>query len=102
MIVALLLASVATPPVPKAPYERLVSLADYPAAARAQGLTGTARVRLDVASTGRVAGCTSLASRGPPLLDATTCRLLAARARFQPARDEAGNPAPGSVEVDLP
>jgi len=102
MIVALLLAATATPPVPRAPYERLVSADDYPPAARAQGLTGTARVKLDVAPTGRVAGCTILASSGTALLDGATCRLLAARARFHPAQDEAGNPAPGAVEVELP
>jgi protein TonB len=102
MIVALLLIAASTPPVPKAPYERLVSIDDYPAAARAQGLTGTARVRLDVAPTGRVTGCTILASSGTALLDAATCRLLSSRARFEPARDGAGKPVAGAVEVELP
>jgi protein TonB len=94
-------AAVVTPPVPKAPYEGLVVPDDYPAAARAQGLTGTTRVALDVAPTGRVAACTVLASSGTAILDSATCRLLATRARFTPARDSNGAPAAASVEASL-
>jgi outer membrane biosynthesis protein TonB len=65
-------AAVVVPPQPKAAYHGLVSLDDYPTAARAQHLTGTTRVRLDVAPVGRVAACAVIASSGAAMLDAAT------------------------------
>jgi TonB family protein len=75
----------------------LFSSDDYPASAvraREQGAVG---FRLDVDKAGRVAGCTITSSSGSPALDSATCRLLAARARFTPARDRKGRPVPDSM-----
>jgi TonB family protein len=93
--------AIIVPPKPKATLQALVSVEDYPSAARAQHLTGTTRVRLDVAPTGRVAGCSVAASSGTAILDVATCRLLTTRARFTPAIDSTGNPAADSVEAEL-
>jgi TonB family protein len=90
-----------SPPLPRAPLEALVSVDDYPAAARAQGLAGTVGVVLDVAPTGRVTACRIAASSGTAILDAATCRLLVSRERFQPARDGDGMPAAGTYEGAL-
>jgi protein TonB len=96
------LAAAAAPPQPHAlPYERLVSAADYPPAARAQRLAGTTRVTLVVGENGRVTACKVVASSGTALLDAATCRILSSRARFTPARNDRGRPVPGSVEASL-
>jgi protein TonB len=88
-------------PIPRQPYERLVSREDYPAAARAQGIRGTTRVELDVAATGRITACRVAVSSGAAILDAATCRLLSSRARFAPARDGAGQAVAGTVEASL-
>jgi len=59
---------------------------DYPAAAMRNEEEGTVVVRLDVTAAGRVGGCTILSSSGSSSLDAATCRIFRARARFEPAR----------------
>ncbi|MBV9930369.1 MAG: energy transducer TonB [Alphaproteobacteria bacterium] len=100
-LLAIAAAPAVAPPVPKAAYQRLVSLDDYPAAARAQGLAGTVRFTLQVAPTGRVTACVIRASSGTALLDAATCRLLSSRARFHPARDARGRPTAGSANGQL-
>jgi protein TonB len=55
---------------------------------------GAARVgfELTIGPNGRVTGCRITASGGIAALDAATCRIMRARARFRPARDAAGNP----------
>ena len=72
--------------------QSFVSADDYPAVALKAGEQGTTRVRLNVASNGRVVRCIVTASSGSSALDSTTCRLLTARARFRPALDSAGAP----------
>lgn len=52
--------------------------------------TGTARFRLEIAASGKVAGCTITGSSGHAELDKATCDLVTRRARFEPARDGAG------------
>ena len=41
---------------------------------------------------GRAGGCTVVRSSGHAALDATTCRLIEKRFRFEPARDAQGRP----------
>jgi TonB family protein len=68
---------------------------DYPAQAlrdEAQGRTG---FRLVVGPDGRVTGCTVTSSSGSEHLDAATCRIIRARARYYPARDAKGRPIVG-------
>jgi TonB family protein len=83
------------------PLHRLITNADYPAAAIRAGEQGDVRVRLDVAPEGRVTGCTILASSRSAILDSSTCRILRARARFTPARDAAGKAVADRLETTI-
>jgi TonB family protein len=71
---------------------QLFSTDDYPAEAIQKLEEGTVAVTLRVDETGRVADCIVDQSSGSPSLDVQTCRILWARARFEPARDAKGNP----------
>jgi TonB family protein len=99
-------AAAAEPPAPPAvsasavPHG-LISQDDYPLEAIRRGEQGTVAVRLDVTPAGRVGACTVTASSGSALLDAATCRLLSARARFSPARDGAGNPVADTATTKI-
>jgi TonB family protein len=81
----------------KANLAALVSDADYPDEAIRAGAQGIVRFALDVGADGHVTGCTVEMSSGSPVLDQTTCQVMAARAQFVPARDAAGRPATDSV-----
>jgi TonB family protein len=70
---------------------------DYPAAALRAHEAGTTAFRLTIAPDGRVSDCAITASSGSSSLDSTSCRLLTARARFEPARDRKGRPTTDSV-----
>lgn len=74
---------------------------DYPASAIRAGEQGTVRFTLDISADGRVTRCSIVESSGSPLLDATTCRTLRARARFTPARDAAGNAVPDTIASSI-
>jgi periplasmic protein TonB len=74
-----------------------VSNADYPDTAIRNEEQGTTRFRLLVGPDGRVTDCAVTGSSGSSALDAATCRLMKARARFTPARDSSGNPTSDSV-----
>ena len=63
---------------------------DYPASAIASDKEGAATVALEVDETGRATACAVTSSSGSAALDDRTCALLMERARFSPARDEAG------------
>lgn len=79
------------------PLPGLVSHHDYPAAALRAGEQGNVQVRLDIGTSGRVHGCTVLQSSRSAILDSTTCRILRARARFEPARDANGKPTTDQI-----
>ena len=87
--------SVPRPPWPRVLPYRLLSSDDYPAAALRNEEEGSADFRLAVGKDGRVAGCTITGSSGSSSLDAATCRLMKARATFDPARDRRGRPVAG-------
>jgi TonB family protein len=101
---ALLLPAAAPPPAAEPPQRArsatnlatLFSDEDYPAAAIRNHEQGPVAFRLEVGADGRPAGCTVTGSSGSSILDSTTCRLLVARARFQPARDAQGKPTADS------
>lgn len=95
-------------PVPPAPSPRVVppsrafanlgayfSADDYPAAAIDAEEEGNVGFQLLIGTDGRVAQCVVTASSGSVSLDAATCRILTARARYRPARDWRGNPMQG-------
>lgn len=64
--------------------------ADYPDAAGDAGAEGTVEVWFDVGPDGRVGGCRVRKSSGNADLDATTCRLVTQRFRYEPARNARG------------
>jgi periplasmic protein TonB len=70
---------------------------DYPEGAAEAGIGGTVGVRYLVWTDGRVRECTITRSSGSAELDATTCRLIEQRFRFQPSRDERGRPVPALI-----
>lgn len=70
----------------------LISPDDYPIEAIRKGEQGEVTFRLNVGSNGRVSGCAVTKSSGSAVLDAATCRLMAVRSRFSPARDQSGKP----------
>jgi protein TonB len=94
-------AAAAGPPAAPPPPVRAQALAnlasyveggDMPAAVAAQGrLDARVHFELAIDPRGRVTACRITASGGIAALDAATCRIMRARARFRPARDAAGN-----------
>ena len=52
---------------------------------------GAVAFTVQIGADGRVTSCSVTASSGSSVLDRATCRLYAQRARFAPARDDAGN-----------
>lgn len=70
-----------------------ISDADYPAAAKAARQSGVVGFVLTVDHDGSVSDCTVTQSSGSKLLDSTTCRLIARRARFLAARNSENEPA---------
>ena len=73
---------------------------DYPHAAEEVGAGGTVRVRYTVETNGRVTGCRITQSSGNRELDATTCRLIEQRFRYDPSRDAAGRPVRSIIVAD--
>ncbi len=63
---------------------------DYPKAERRAGIEGSVTASFVVEADGRVADCRVVQSSGNENLDAITCRLIAARFRYEPARDAIG------------
>lgn len=65
---------------------------DYPPAALRTATQGRVIARVAVSPEGRATECATVATSGSELIDATTCRVVLARARFRPALDAAGRP----------
>jgi TonB family protein len=86
-------ANAATPP--KWISRQAISVDDYPAQALSEKMVGATRYEIAVSDTGAALGCTIIKSSGHDLLDRTTCDLLMKRAKFMPAKDDAGNPVAG-------
>lgn len=70
----------------------LASAMDYPKAALENKEQGTVNAWLLVGIDGRAEKCGVETSSGSTALDAQTCSLLIANARFEPARDRSGRP----------
>jgi hypothetical protein len=82
-------------PVPLVPIGKLVSGDDYTPTMIYRHLGGTVPVMLTVNTKGRVQACEPLEAAVDQELKATTCRVLARKARFKPAVDESGNAVVG-------
>lgn len=67
----------------------------YPSRAKREGIEGTVGVRVAVTPQGRGTNCQVTSSSGSKLLDEAACKGMERFARFNPARDQAGNPASG-------
>lgn len=65
---------------------------DYPRRASKARAGGTVITRFSVGTDGRASGCRVTTSSGNAELDATTCRLIEQRFRYEPARDGQGRP----------
>jgi len=101
-------APVLAPPAPAAPrYQPVAAVAkgspgdwatpdDYPSRPLREGVQGTTGFRVSVGTNGRVTGCEVTSSSGNAELDAATCKLVSARARFAPAKDGEGQPTTGA------
>ena len=70
----------------------LFSTDDYPQSAIRNEEQGTTSVKLTIGPDGRVSDCSVTGSSGSTALDSATCNILRRRARFTPAKDQAGNP----------
>jgi protein TonB len=70
---------------------QVTSGATYPPEALKQHHEGRVVVKLAIGTHGLVHGCTVTQSSGYAELDKATCDILQKRARFNPARDSAGN-----------
>ena len=83
-----------------------ISEQDYRSSWINRDLSGIAGFRLGIGADGRVDSCSITRSTGHSELDTATCALLTRRARFEPARDGAGNTTAGtfasSVEWRIP
>ncbi len=77
----------------------LFSTDDYPQSAIRNEEAGTTSVRLTVGADGRVSDCSVTGSSGSSSLDQTTCSIIRRRARFTPAKDQAGNPIADSGQT---
>lgn len=87
----------AAPARAKANLTSLFSDQDYPAEAVAAREQGIVAFTLAVGADGRVSSCTVTGSSGSTALDAATCGLISARARFTPARDAGGAPVADEI-----
>lgn len=79
--------------------EQWVLHTDYPADAIKAREAGTVGVRLGVDAAGRVSSCTVTQSAKSAALDAASCKLLVVRARFSPARGNAGKAVASTFEA---
>lgn len=69
---------------------------DYPRRELVNGDEGSVGYRLEIGTNGRVTNCELTRPSGITGLDRATCRLIAGRARFEPATDETGAKVAGS------
>lgn len=83
-----------TPPVWK---RGRLSDADYPRDIGDAGFQGSVAVKFLVWSDGRVRDCQITKSSGNATLDATTCRLIQRRFRYDPSRDAEGRAVPAWI-----
>lgn len=69
-----------------------ISSEDYPRKALSAKAEGTTSVSVTISANGLVTACTVSASSGRADLDATVCRLMSSRYRFEPGRNSNGEP----------
>ena len=80
---------------------RWVTDSDYKSSWIRREMAGVARFSLGVGTNGRVTDCRVTSSTGYDALDNATCRLIAKRARFTPAKDGNGKAVEGSYSSSI-
>jgi TonB family protein len=95
MIIAMTLAALSAMALPQASPSSWLSAEDYPGAAAEAGKSETISYTLIIGTDGIPQSCSVRKTSGNAKLDQDTCALLVKRARFTPARDDAGNPIQG-------
>lgn len=85
---------------PISPLYEIMRPDDYPAEARRLGEEGAVQMIFDITEKGRVRNCRVAVSSGSRSLDEASCQVLT-RARFKPARDEAGKPKRASGKTSI-
>ena len=91
----------ATYPVPKKELLRYLTSYDYPSSALQRGAMGAVDILLMIGTDGRPTSCTVTQSSGHQDLDEASCEVFVQRARFDPARDKAGQPMEAPYTVQL-
>lgn len=86
------------PPVPLTDAGSWIRSEDYPKGSLRRANTGITSFRVTVGIDGKVSACEVTVSSGWAALDEATCRLVAERARFTPAKDRKGRPVTGVYE----
>lgn len=75
---------------------RWITESDYKTSWINREMMGTAGFRLSIGADGQVEGCQITRSTGHTALDEATCALVTRRAKFDPARDSAGEKTAGT------
>jgi TonB family protein len=103
MMLLAIQASAAAPPraTPIGSPASWVTDADYPMEALLKQQQGMVTYQLQIDAQGRPGWCRVVQSSGSESLDAVTCALVRARARFRPARDSKGRPVPSDYQSRL-
>lgn len=78
-----------------------ISADDYPSDALRAGAEGHVKVKYEINASGRIEGCTIVASSGNTSLDRATCSALTRRGRYTPAQGVDGSSVPGSAEFSF-
>jgi len=86
---------------PRGDASRWISDRDYRTRWIREELTGIAGFTVKIDPSGRVSDCTITRSTGHDVLDGATCRLLTRRARFNPARNSAGEKVHGTYSSSV-
>ena len=73
----------------------IFSTDDYPIKAIRNEEQGTTAFRVEISRRGRVTDCVVTSSSGSEALDEATCDIVRRRAKYEPARDSAGERIPG-------
>ncbi|MEM6476021.1 MAG: energy transducer TonB [Pseudomonadota bacterium] len=74
---------------------------NYPSRALRREIEGTVGVSVTIGTNGRVSGCSVSRSSGSSILDDAACKGMRRYARFNAAKDKAGNPTTGSYSTSI-
>lgn len=92
---------VAEPAVPDRPLHGYYSERDYPSVALWRQQGGSVELGLLIDESGRIAECAIESTSRIASLDANSCAIMRERAKFAPARDQAGKPVRSHMVVPI-